>query len=381
MIFWAVMKRYLEKDIQRDLREKMVFVGGPRQVGKTTLSFNLLHGDETHPAYLNWDDPKIHKALLKGELPADQSLIVFDEIHKYKHWRNLIKGFYDTQKSRRKFLITGSARLDYYRRGGDSLQGRYHYYRLHPLSLSEMTNKPSVQDMQHLLEYGGFPEPFLKASKRHWKRWQKERNIRVVQEDLVYLEQIKEISQISLLLEILPERVGSPLSLNSLREDLSVSFQTADRWVSILENLYYCYRILPYGPSKIRATKKEKKLYLWDWSQCEERGPRFENFVASQLLKYCHYQEDTQGDAFQLCFLRDVYKREIDFVILKNKKVLFAVECKTGEKDLSKHIRYFSEATQIPQFYQVHLGKKDVEVATYRTRILPFEKFSLELGI
>lgn len=374
------MKRYLEKDVEQDLKEKMVFLGGPRQVGKTTLSFNLLNGDETHPAYLSWDEARVRKMLLRGELPGREPLLVLDEIHKYKGWRNLIKGFYDTQKSKRKFLVTGSARLDYYRRGGDSLQGRYHYYRLHPLSLSEVTKIPSSKDIQDLLEYGGFPEPFLRGSKRHWKRWQKERKTRVIQEDLIHLEQVKEISQISLLVEILPDRVGSPLSLNSLREDLSVSFKTVDRWIHILENLYYCYRILPYGPSRVRAAKKEKKLYLWDWSQCENHGSRFENFVASQLLKSCHYQEDTQGDSWQLCFLRDVYKREIDFVVLKNNKPVFAVECKTGEKNLSESICYFSERTQIPKFYQVHLGKKDVEVPKHRARILPWEKLHLSLG-
>ena len=154
-----------------------------------------------------------------------------------------------------------------------------------------------------------------------------------------------------------------------------MAFETAERWVSILENLYFCFRIQPYGVARLRTAKKEKKLYLWDWSQCEDFGKRFENLVASQLLKYCHFLEDTQGDKMELRFLRDVYQREIDFLVIKNRKIEFAVECKTGEKALSPHISYFSERLPISQFYQVHLGSKDVEIKKFRTRIIPFQKF------
>lgn len=375
------MHRYLEPFIRRDLDEKMVFAGGPRQVGKTTIALHLLgEADESHPAYLNWDSIPVRRSILKGELPADQPLIVLDEIHKYKGWRNLVKGFYDQNKSKRRFLITGSARLDYYRRGGDSLQGRYHYYRLHPLDLSEISKKPTLDDLNHLLNFGGFPEPFLKASARHSKRWQRERLTRVIQEDLISLEQIKEVSQLDLLVHLLPDRVGSILSVNNLRQDLQVAFETVDRWILILENIYYCYRIAPFGLPPLRTAKKEKKLYLWDWSQCEKESARFENLVASHLFKYCHLVQDVEGDEMSLHFLRDAQKREIDFVVVKNRKPLFAVECKTGESSLSPHIPYFAERSSIPQFYQVHLGKKDVEIAKHRARILPFVTFSRQLA-
>ena len=374
------MHRYLEPLIRQDLKEKMVFMGGPRQVGKTTLAFQLLgNTGENHPGYLSWDANEVKRALLKGELPAQQPLLIFDEIHKYKHWRNLIKGIYDQHKSQRQILVTGSARLDFYRRGGDSLQGRYHYYRLHPLTLAEISKQPHSSDLEHLLKFGGFPEPFLKAEARHYKRWQNERLTRVVQEDLVSLEHVKEISQINLLLSALPERVGSILSINNLKQDLSVAYETVDRWIQILENLYVCYRIAPFGLPHLRAAKKEKKLYLWDWSQCPEPAPRFENLVAAHLLKYCHKIEDTEGDKMSLTFVRDASKREIDFVVVKNEKPQFAVECKTGERDLSANIGYYAQRSNIPYFYQVHQGQKDVEVSTYRARILPFVTLAKEL--
>ena len=376
------MKRYLTASIKADLAEKMVFLGGPRQVGKTTLSLSLLKdADESHPAYLNWDLREVRHMLLEGSLPAEQSLIIFDEIHKYKHWRNLVKGFYDKYKSRKRFLLTGSARLDHYRRGGDSLQGRYHYHRLHPFSLYELNSKPTKSDLSLLLRYGGFPEPFLKQNARHWKRWQRERQSRVIQEDLINLEYVKEVSQLHLLAGTLPDRVSSVLSINNLKQDLSVAYDTVDRWITILENLYYCFRISPHGLPYLRAMKKERKLYLWDWSLCGEESARFENMVASHLLKYCHFKEDTEGDDMALRFVRDANGRELDFVVVKNNKPLFAVECKTGERNLSRNITYFSRRTDIPCFYQVHAGDRDYEQAEAKARVIPFTRFCETLRV
>lgn len=376
------MERYLKNVVAADLAEKMVFLGGPRQVGKTTLALSLLDdGDERHPGYLNWDDAGARRLLLQGALPAGQELIILDEIHKYKGWRNLVKGFYDTRKSSLRFLVTGSARLDHYRRGGDSLQGRYHYHRLHPLSLYEVNPAASAADIDHLLRFGGFPEPFLKGGERHWKRWQRERLSRVVYEDLVNLEQVKEVSQMDLLAGVLPDRVGAPLSVNNLREELSVAFETADRWIRILENLYYCFRIRPYGVPSLRAARKEQKLYMWDWSLCQDKAARFENLVASNLLKYCHWREDTEGDGMELRFVRDAQGRELDFVVLCDGKPEFAVECKSGDRELSRNIAYFAERLPIPFIYQVHLGLKDVEFPKHRARILPIVRLAEILGI
>lgn len=370
------MKRYLENYIKDDLEEKMVFVGGPRQVGKTTLALSFLEkGHERHPAYLNWDYRSAQKLLLGGALPSEQPLIILDEIHKYKGWRNLVKGFYDTHRSDTQFLVTGSAKLDYYRRGGDSLQGRYHYYRLHPLSLFELNPCPSKSDLEQLMQFGGFPEPFLKGNLRFWKRWQRERQTRVIHEDLLSLESVKEVSQLDLLAQVLPERVGAPLSINNLKQDLMVAFETVDRWITILENLYFCFRIKPFGLPHLRAVKKEQKLYLWDWSLCGDESARFENLVASHLLKYCHFHEDQSGDQMELCFIRDQMKREVDFVVVKEGKPLFAVECKSGQEKLSPNIVYFAARSNIPKLYQVHLRDQDYTVQNARARVLPFARF------
>ncbi len=362
--------RQLSNVIIEDLEKKMIFIGGPRQVGKTTLAKSLT----TNEAYLNWDFSNDRQKILKNEIPTHYKILVLDEIHKYKNWRSLVKGYFDKYHDKFKIVVTGSARLDHFRKGGDSLMGRYHYYRLHPFTLSELSFLKEKRTIIDLLNFGGFPEPLLELSQRKLKRWHNERIYRVINDDVRDLTNIKEISQIELLATILPSKVGSPLSFKSIAEDLQVAPRTVESWIGILDNLYYSYRIAPYGPPKIRAVKKENKLYMWDWSSVEEIGPRFENMVASHLLKYCHYLEDYHGEKMELRFLRDTDKREIDFVVIKNKKPIFAVECKTGEKELSPWINYFRLRTPIPLFFQVHLGTKDFGVAE-TGRAMPFEKF------
>ena len=368
----STLLRYLKDPITHDLKDKMVFLGGPRQVGKTTFSQSLIPNyHEGHPAYLNWDSPVHRKIITAGTWPRNEKLIIFDEIHKFAKWRNLIKGYFDTLKGAHKFLVTGSARLDYYRKGGDSLLGRYFYFRMHPLSLPEIGKKA---DLSNLLKYGGFPEPYIKQDETFLKRWHLQRRERIIYSDIRDLERIREISLIELLVEALPDRVGSPLSRKNLAQDLDVDFKTVENWLTILENVYYCFRVSPYGQPRIRAVKKEQKLYLWDWSELDQEGARWENFVASHLLKFCHYRQDTRGDKMELRFLRDVDRREIDFVVLKDKKPIFAVECKSGEKSASPNLKYFSERTTIPRFYQVHRGKKSYSTAA-NIRVLPFSEF------
>lgn len=371
-------RRYLFDSLDADLAEKMVFLGGPRQVGKTTLALSLIGAkDLRHPGYLSWDDVRARPGIRRGELPAGQPRIVLDEIHKFARWRSLVKGLYDTREPGQSLLVTGSARLDVYRRGGDSMHGRYHAYRLHPISLAEAGGHADL--IEPLLRFGGFPEPFVRSSDRHWRRWQRERIDRIVRDDVRDLERVREISLIELLIDALPVRVGSPLSVRNLREDLEVAHDTAERWLGILENLYVCFRIPPFGSPRIRAVKKEQKLYLWDWSAVPEPGARFENLVGSHLLKFCHYREDTEGHRMDLRYLRDTDAREVDFVVLENRKPLFAVEVKSGDREVGRAVRYFKQRTSIPRWYQVHLGTRDVLVDG--VRVLPLAALCREIGI
>ena len=378
-----MLPRYITQSAEADFADKMVFVGGPRQVGKTTFALSLLGQgvDESSPAYLNWDVLADREEILAERLPPGQERVILDEVHKYARWRNLMKGLFDKNKSSTSFIVTGSARLDYYRKGGDSLQGRYHYYRLHPFTVTECGKAPDNELVEHLLRFGGFPEPFLKGEARFHRRWMREHSARVIYEDLRDLENVREVSILELLLSHLPACVGSPLSVSSLSKLLQVAHESVERWLAIFERLYVCYRIPPFGSKRIRAVRKEKKLYFWDWSRVADPGARFENLVAGHLLKYCHFVEDTEGYDMELRFIRDTDKREVDFVVLRDGRAELAVECKTGERSASPACQYFRERTDIPRLYQVHLGAKDYGSATANTRVLPFSTFCRELEL
>jgi len=361
-------ERYLTSCVYGDLQEKMVFVGGARQVGKTTFAVNLVSKKFKNHAYFNWDNREDRKKIMRSEWPGNAELIILDEIHKYKRWKTLIKGEYDKLKSKYKFLVTGSSRLDVYRRGGDSLQGRYHYYRLHPFSLAEFLNKLNKievlkeikldgdhypDEFNALFDFGGFPEPLLKNSARFLRRWHNEKIERMFREDITDIEQIRDLGSMKLLSDILPARVGSLLSVNSLREDLEVSHRAVSNWLNILETFYYHFRIYPYARTAIRSIKKEPKLYLWDWSEVEDIPARFENMVAVHLLKLCHFLHDYEGYRTELHLLRNVDKKEVDFLVTVDRKPWFAVETKMRKTDVDKAIFYFKDRLKIPFVYQV----------------------------
>ena len=326
--------RYLSAAIREDLAIKMVFIGGPRQVGKTSLARLILGKSATE---LNFDIAGQRDAILKRELPPDGDLF-FDEIHKYKGWRNYLKGLFDQFGKSRRILVTGSARLDLYRHGGDSLQGRYFHFRLHPLSVAELGGHPAA--LRDLLAYGGFPEPFLRGSDRFSRRWSLAYRERLIREEVTSLEVISDLGKLELLAMSLPARVGSPLSLNSLREDLQVAHATVARWVDVLERLYAVFRIAPFGAPLLRAVKKERKHYHYDWSLVADAGARFENLVASHLLKWVEYQIDVEGRAMELRYYRDHDGREVDFVIVEGGKPLSFIECKVDDAPVAPALRY-----------------------------------------
>jgi uncharacterized protein len=350
-----LQQRYLATQIERDLQRKMVFVAGPRQVGKTTLARSL---EGAEKGYLNWDVPEHRERILKRELP-DSPLWVFDEIHKYRLWRNYLKGLYDSRRPEQQILVTGSARLDFYRYSGDSLQGRYHLLHLHPLSFAELAAS-TEDDLRQLMILGGFPEPFFSGSEVEARRWSREHRNLLVREELVSLERVQDLGSLELLMIRLPELVGSTLSVNALREDLQVSHKTVASWLQILERLFALFRLSPFGSPAIRAVKKEQKHYHFDWSLVPELPARFENLVASHLLKWVQYQQDTQGLDLELRYFRDVEGREVDFVVTERRKPVLLVECKWADAELDRSLRYLKTRFPKCEAWQVSAtGRRD----------------------
>ncbi|MEN0059968.1 MAG: ATP-binding protein, partial [Bdellovibrio sp.] len=354
------MDRYIYKDI-KDLalkRQKMVFVSGPRQVGKTTLAKS--YGKEfDEVSYRNWDESQFRKLWTKApnevqnvfnlEKTNNHRLLILDEIHKSKGWKQKLKGIYDELGAEINIIVTGSARLNVFKKGGDSLLGRYLNFRLHPLSYGELLEEPSQAPeawkkgilgggarqrkqsiLEKLLKFSGFPEPYFSHSEKILNIWRRGRTEKIVREDLRDLSRLPELSQVEMLASLLPSKVGSPLSVQSLREDLEVAHDTVTRWLKYLNELYYFFELKPWTKSIPRSLKKEGKIYLYDWTEVEDAGVRFENMLACHLIKACHYWTDTGEGDFDLFYLRNKEKQEVDFLISKNKKPWLMVEAKKG---------------------------------------------------
>ena len=359
----SASRRYLRQQVIEDLARKMVLVSGPRQVGKTTLAHSLPGADE---GYLSWDIPAHRERILRRKLPAS-ALWVFDEIHHYARWRGFLKGIHDATAEvapplRQRILVTGSGRLELFGAGGDSLQGRYHLLRLHPFTVAE-AGIDSADGLAALLRLGGFPEPFLGGDETQARRWSREYRVRLLEEDVRSLARIQDLGRLEEMMLRLPDLVGSPLSVNALREDLQVAHKTAAAWLDALERLFAIFHLPPFGAPRIRAVKQERKHYHFDWSLVRDPGARFENMVACHLLKWVHFRQDVEGVDLELRFFRDVDRREVDFVVVQDRQPILFVECKLGDRDIDRPLRYLKKRFPDAKAVQISLaGERD-----YRT--------------
>lgn len=366
-------KRIYDAIVEQSLNDfrQMVFLSGPRQVGKTTVA--SAHSD----CYLNWDEDDAKALVLSGQqrvadycaldlAKAKIPVVAFDEIHKYKRWKQFLKGFFDKYEKKCKVIATGSAKLDVYKKGGDSMMGRYFPYRVHPLSVAELittelppeaivreSHELDKSEWEALCDFGGFPEPFLKRSKSFSSRWNRLRREQLLRQDVRDLTRISEIDQLAALAEILLHRSGEQLVYKSLGSEVKIDEKTAKNWVATLKHLFYGFEIRPWFKNVENSIRKTPKWFLRDWALIADPGKRFETMVACHLLKAVEAWTDLGLGEFELCYVRDKQKREVDFLVVKDHEPWFLVEAKAGEEKLSESLVYHSRQLGIKKAFQV----------------------------
>ena len=342
------MKRAQFDSVARDLTKKMVILVGPRQSGKTSLSKQLAEHYK-RPVYLNYDRAADQKIIHDESWLQEADLLILDEIHKYPQWKNKIKGIYDTKPAHMHLLITGSARLETFQHAGDSLAGRYFLHHLLPFTAMELHVLHEPIDLNKLLIHSGFPEPYLAETEIDVQRWRQMYVDSLLTIDALTLDPIQNYRALQTIFKLLCTKVGSPISYNSLAQDVGISPITVKKYIALLEALYIIFIITPHSNNIGRSLLKEPKIYFFDTGLIQDnKGAAFENLLALGLYTQMHHERDTLGLNTQLHYIRTKDQREVDFAFCRNEKVVQLIEAKYSDSELDKSLYYFSEKYSLP---------------------------------
>lgn len=363
------MERVQTNLILHDLAKKIVFLVGPRQVGKTWLAHHIAKQFQ-RPAYFNYDNFEDRQIIHKASWSTTTDLIIFDELHKMPQWKNYLKGIFDTKPDHLRILVTGSARLDTFRQAGDSLAGRFFIHHLLPFSPAEVPSTDSRNSIERFMERGGFPEPFLNDNAIEAKRWRQQYIDGLIRYDVEDIEHIHDLRAMQMLVELLRHQVGSLISVSSIARDIALSPMTVAKYIQILEALYIIFRVTPYSRNIARAVLKSPKLYFYDTGLVlGDDGAKFENAVAIALLKYVYSQRDYQAENIHLQYLRNKEGKEIDFCLVRNDAITMAIETKLSDSSPSDQLQYFCHKYQLPGIQLVKNLRHEQTIGTINIRL------------
>ncbi len=401
-----MIRRSYQEIIQShiDKYSQMIFISGSRQVGKTTIAKTFQTNEHS---YLNWDNVNHRKLILENifayidnhllsSLAQTKPCIIFDEIHKFKNWKNFIKGIYDQYKEKLTIIVTGSAKLDVYNKGGDSLMGRYFNYQIFPLSVHELLQLPYQKKILQpqselnskawstLIQRGGYPEPYTKDEDEFSTLWQSSRLSQLFREEIRDYANIQNIDQLELLGQLIISQTGSQTNYSNLATKIRVSEATIRNWFNLLENTYFCFNIYPWTKNVNRSILKAPKTYLYDWSLCPDKGAMIENLVAIHLLKAITLWNNTGQGEFGLYYLRNKDKREVDFLITQNHQPWIMAEVKSSHKQpLSDNLRFYQKQLNVPHVFQLAFDMEYIDIDLFTIdaiKIVPIKTFLSQLA-
>lgn len=400
-----MIRRFYQEIIQShiDKYSQMIFISGSRQVGKTTIAKTFQTNEFS---YLNWDNINHRRFILEdifnyidtnllSTLSTKKPSIIFDEIHKFKDWKNFIKGIFDQYKEQLTIIVTGSAKLDVYQKGGDSLMGRYFNYQIFPLSVNELLQRPfqkkiiqpqselDTKAWQTLIKRGGYPEPYTKNDDEFSKLWQRSRLAQLFREEIRDYANIQNIDQLELLGQLIIAQTGSQTNYSNLATKVRVSEATIRNWFTLLENTYFCFNVYPWTKNVNRSILKAPKTYLYDWSLCNDKGAMIENLIALHLKKAITLWNNTGRGEFGLYYLRNKDKREVDFLLTQNNLPWVLIEAKSSHKQpLSDNLRFFQEQLKAPHIFQLAFDMEYIDIDLFAVegiKIVPIKTFLSQL--
>lgn len=371
------MKRIQDKLILNDLAKKMVFLAGPRQVGKTFIAKQIAKAYQ-NPLYLNYDNLEDRQTIQTQAWFDNTDLLILDELHKMPNWKNYLKGIYDTKLEQLHILVTGSARLDIFDKVGDSLAGRYFLHRLLPLSPAELKQLNQPIDLDALMTKGGFPEPYLADTLIEANRWRLQYINSILSTDVFDFEVVHNVRAMRVIFELLRTKVGSPVSYQSLARDAAVSHGTVKKYIEILEALFIVFRVTPFSTNIARSLLKEPKIYFFDTGLVNsDEGACLENMVAVSLLKHVYAKVDYQAEEYVLHYIRTKDGQEVDFALVKNGHIEQIIEVKQSDQNVSKTLYAFHQKYQFPAVQIVHQLRYDRLVDSIK--VMKVEHFLSEL--